>query len=45
MKDNEIIKALDRLEKTKDYLRELYREQVKRGVFNKQPLPISAHMY
>ena len=30
MTEAEIIKALDRLEKTKDYLRELYREQVKK---------------
>lgn len=30
MKDNEIIKALDRLKKTKDFLRELYQEQVKK---------------
>ena len=30
MTDNEIKKALDRLKKTKDYLREQYQEQVKK---------------
>ena len=28
--DNEIVKALDRLKKTKDFLRELYKKQVKK---------------
>jgi len=30
LSDNEIIKALDRLKKTKDFLRELYQKQVKK---------------